>query len=295
MYRFLYGLLYLLSLLPWALLYTIGDGLYLLLYYIIGYRRKVVKSNLQMAFPEKSADERKRIEKAFYHNFIDQFIETLKMISITEEEVRKRCTGNRELIDQLPESIPNLIIVSAHFFNWEYANLINSLDKKDYTFLGVYMPVGNKAFDQIMLNMRSKFGAVLLPATNFRRHFLKYAKHKFTLGLIADQRPGDPSNAAWIPFFNILTPFVKGPERNAKASGSAVVFLHIEKRKRGHYYFDYQLVTTDPQSKPDGALTKQLIQLTEAAIRRQPSNYLWTHKRWKWTFNEQDHGHLVIK
>lgn len=250
--------------------------------------------NLSIAFPEKTEKERRRIAKDFYHNFLDSFIEMIKLVAIDESELRRRVTGNVEVINGLVGKVPNVSIVSAHFFNWEFANLAVSLETQ-FPLLTVYMPVKNKAFDKLMYNMRKKFGARLIPATNFRREFLQYARTDFSLGLVADQNPGDPMQAYWLPFFGKLTPFVKGPEKSSKANKSGVVFLHFYKVKRGHYKLDYTLVSTDPKSYADGALTKELVQLTEDAIRKTPSNYLWSHKRWKYEFHEEAHGKLVVK
>lgn len=261
---------------------------------MVGYRKDVVMHNLSIAFPEKAEKERVRIAKDFYHNFLDSFIEMIKLITINEKQFRKRITTNIEVVNELEGKVPNLAMVSAHFFNWEFANLATSLDSK-FPVLTVYMPVKNKSVDKLMYNMRSKFGSKLIAATNFRREFFPYARLNFGLGLIADQNPGNPGQAYWLPFFNRLTPFVKGAEKTSKANNSGVVFLHFYKIKRGFYKFDWQVVTTDPKSYGDGQLTKELVKLTEEAIRKTPSNYLWSHKRWKHQFQEEHHANLVVK
>ncbi|MDB5191529.1 MAG: KDO2-lipid lauroyltransferase, partial [Segetibacter sp.] len=296
-YHVLYGFFYLLSLLPWRVLYFISDCLYAVLYYVVGYRKQVVMHNLLLAFPEKTEAERLRIAKDFYHNFLDNFIEVIKLLHISEKEFRSRIKSNVEVLNALEGQVPNVAIASAHFFNWEYANLAISLESR-FQLLTVYMPVKNKAFDKLMYKMREKFGAKLIPATppaEFRKAFLQHARTSYALGLVSDQNPGNPNNAYWLPFFGRLTPFVKGAEKSAKSAKSGVVFLHFYKIKRGYYGFEYKLVTTDAKSYEDGQLTKELIRLTEAAIRRFPSNYLWSHRRWKWEYNEEAHGKLVVK
>jgi Kdo2-lipid IVA lauroyltransferase/acyltransferase len=294
MYHLIYGILYLLSLLPWRVLYFISDGFYLLLYYVIGYRRKVVMGNLQIAFPEKTEAERVGIAKKFYHNFLDNFIETIKLISITREGFKKRVSGNFEIFEELPEETTSVAIFSGHFFNWEFMNLGVALQTR-FFLISLYLPVKNKVFDKIMLKIRSKFGSTMISATDFRRQFIPHAKKKFILGLIADQNPGDPKFAYWVPFFGQPAPFVKGPEKSAKGNNSAVLFLNIYSKKRGYYQFDYKLLTTVPKSYTEGHLTKELISLTEDAIKQNPSNYLWSHRRWKWKFNEEEFGHLLVK
>jgi Kdo2-lipid IVA lauroyltransferase/acyltransferase len=294
MYYIIYGFLYLISLLPWRVLYFISDGVYRLLYYVIGYRRKVVMENLAIAFPEKTIKERTRIAKDFYHHFLDTFIETIKLLSVSEKTLRKRFTVNLDVVNSLYDTGQNLIIVSAHFFNWEVANMGTALDIK-YPLITVYMPIKNKAFDKLIYNLRTKVkNAILIPATSFRHHFLPYTKDRFALGLVADQNPGEPKSAYWVPFFGVPVPFVKGPEKMSKSNNAAVVYLHFHHIKRGHYNLHYQLVTTTPKAYADGTLTKELIRITEESIRRQPSDYLWSHRRWKWKFSDE-YQNLLVK
>lgn len=293
MYYIVYGFLYLISLLPWRVLYFISDGFYALLYYVIGYRKKIVMNNLSIAFPEKTEQERVRIAKEFYRNFLDTFIETIKMISVSENTLRKRFTANFEVVNDLYESGKNVQLVSGHFFNWEFGSLASSLLSK-YPFIAVYMPISNKIFERLMLNLRQKFGAIFLPATTFRQSFAPYASGRYALILVADQNPGNPNKAYWMPFFGKMAPFISGPEKGAKANNDAVVFAHFYREKRGYYKASLQLLTTEPNTYKEGALTKELIRLTEEAIRRKPSNYLWSHRRWKWEYKEE-FKHLVIE
>ena len=270
-----------------------ADNIYLLLYYVIGYRRKVVMGNLKIAFPEKTEEERVKIAKQFYRNFIDNFIETIKMFSMSENELMKRVTSNIEVVNALKGKVPNVAAVSGHFFNWE---LVNRLVSKEcaFTMLGVYMPIKSKVFEKIMYDLRSEYGTILIPANKFREEFIKYAKSSYLLGLIADQNPGDPTGAYWVPFFNRLTPFVKGPERGATANNSAVVFGTFSKKKRGYYHIEFELLTTDPKSFAPGQLTKLLIEKTEEAIRKNPSLYLWSHRRWKYEYNPELHSKGLV-
>jgi KDO2-lipid IV(A) lauroyltransferase len=264
------------------------------IYYIIGYRKGVVLSNLKIAFPEKTEKERIRIAKEFYHQFIDTFIETIKLLSVSEQSLKKRFTINLDTINALYESGQNLIIVSAHYFNWEIANMGTAFNLK-FPLVTAYFPIKNKAFDKLIYNLRKKFNSTnLIDATRFRHQFHPYAKGRFALGLVADQNPGDARFAYWVSFFGKLAPFVKGPEKMSRANNAAIAYLHFYPRKRGYYNLDYQLVTTDPKSYEEGALTKQLIQITEECIRKQPATYLWSHRRWKHEFKEE-YRSLVIE
>jgi Kdo2-lipid IVA lauroyltransferase/acyltransferase len=284
MYHLLYAVLYIFSLLPWRVLYLISDAAYLLVYYVVRYRRKVVADNLLNAFPEKSAAERKQIEKKFYKLFFDNFIEVIKLLFISEQSLKKRFTSNIEVMNNLVDTVPNVSLVSAHFFNWEFVNLAVSIQTR-FSLLTVYKPVDSPAFEKLMYNMRKKFGAKLIPSTHFTRGFIPHARTKYALGLVADQSPGDMRHVYWLPFFGRLTAFVKGPEKMSKSNKSAVVYLHFYRVKRGFYKLDFQLVTTDPNSYADGHLTRELVKITEEAIRRQPANYLWSHRRWKYPFD----------
>jgi KDO2-lipid IV(A) lauroyltransferase len=274
-------------------MYVMSDGLYVVIYYVIGYRKGVVNKNLSIAFPEKTDKERVRIAKDFYHNFLDTMVEIIKLISIDEKEFSKRITSNVHVLNDLNGKVPNVAIVCGHFFNWEIGNLAASRES-NFKLLSVYMPVASKPIDKIMYNMRRKFGGILIPATDFKNHFLKYVDSEYALGLIADQNPSDSRNAYWLPFFNKLTPFVKGPENNSKRNNSAVVFVNSAKPKRGYYHMNYTLVTTEPNSYPEGALTKEFIRLIEQSIINYPSNYLWSHRRFKHEFKEEEHGSLVV-
>ncbi len=293
MYYIIYGLLYALSLLPWRLLYILSDGIYLLVYYVIRYRRDVVMENLKIAFPEKTEAERTSIMKGFYKNFIDNFIETIKLFSITGEELNKRFTGNFEIVNDLYATGKKLQLHTAHFFNWEFA-LLGYANNIKYPLLTVYMPISNKILDRIFLNMRKRFGGHLIAATEFAKKFAGYSKQQYCLALVADQNPGTPENAYWTPFFGKMAPIVKGPERGAKVAGTAILMCNYYKVKRGYYRTDMVLLTTEPRSLPEGEITKKMIAFLEDTIRKYPSNYLWSHRRWKWEFDAEKYKKLVI-
>jgi KDO2-lipid IV(A) lauroyltransferase len=292
MYYLLYGFLYLFSLLPWRILYLLSDFVYSLLYYVFKYRRKVVMDNLQRAFPEKTALERVGIAKEFYHNFIDTFIETLKFLSISDQEFAKRISGNFEIFKDLYDSGQNVQIHSGHFFNWEYMNW--AVPKyAPYPFIGVYKQVSNKAIDKLILNLRQRYHSIMLSTYDFKTTFHQLAKGRYALGLYADQNPPNTGQSFWLPFFGKLTPFVTGPEKSARINNTAVVFVHHYKVKRGYYHADFTLVTTTPQDYGRGKLTRIYVDWLQECIRKKPFNYLWSHRRWKWEFREE-YRKLVI-
>ena len=296
MYFIIYPFFYLLSLLPYRVLYLIGDGVAFLLRKVIKYRVKVVDQNLAIAFPEKSMQERKQIAKAFYQQFTDSFLETIKLISISEKELNKRFTSNIQILNDLYKTGQSVQILTGHFFNWEFANL--SVSKNSiYPFVAVYMPLENKAFNKLIYNMRSRFGSVMIPATNFKSQFHQYITKgdPYALVLAADQNPGKPLQSYWVPFFGKLVPFVKGPEKGGKLNNAAQVFAHFYRVKRGYYHLDFELLTTTPNDYADGTFTAKFVKVLEEKIRQAPFNYLWSHRRWKYNYDAALHEKLLVK
>ena len=286
MYRIIYGLLYTASLLPMGILYGISDLAYLFIYYIMRYRRKVVADNMAQAFPDKSAVERTRIEKSFYQNFCDSFIETIKLISADEKFIRQRFYGDFSIFTYLHEKGKKCQIHSSHNFNWEYANLGLPLNIP-HTLLTVYMPIANKHLDKIFKTFRSKTGAVLLPATDMRNAILPHRNTTYALALVADQNPGDPKNAMWFHFLGKPAPFVKAPESGARRGNIPVVFCHFLREKRGYYRVYFKLAYEEPKDTMVGEITGRYVRYLEQVIRDNPTVWLWSHRRWKWDWKEE--------
>ena len=294
MYYIVYHIFYFFSLLPWFIIYRISDLLYFLTYYVLGYRKEVVMNNLAIAFPEKSEKERIRIAKEMYKRLIDTFLETLKALSISKEELNKRFQANYEVVNDLYESGQNVQLHGGHFFNWEYTNLAYCLNIK-YPFTGVYYPLSNKIFDKIMYDLRSKFGSILIPAPTFNRQFLKIAKGRYVLTLGGDQNASNLGAAYWLPLFGKMAPFVTGLERMAVAKDTAIVMCTTYRVKRGYYKSEFSLFTTQPSTLPQGAITIGFRDYLENQIRLRPENYLWTHKRWKHQFDPNKFAEMVLE
>jgi KDO2-lipid IV(A) lauroyltransferase len=286
MYYVVYGLFYFISLLPLKILYLLSDFVYFLIYYVVGYRKKVVYSNLKLAFPKKSDKERKKIAKRFYHNFSDSFIETIKLFSANEKFIRKRFYGDFSVLDYLFEKGKRCQLHSSHNFNWEYANLGIPLNLK-HQLLTVYMPIENKTFEKIFKKLRRKTGAILLPATNLRKAIIPYRNTVYALALVADQNPGVPDSAYWINFLNKPAPFVKGPESGARRGNIPVVFTYFLKEKRGYYRIYNVLAEENPANTKPGELTLKYVRFLEEMIRKNPDVWLWSHRRWKWDWKEE--------
>ena len=294
MYKLVYAFFYLLSLLPWRIAYIVSDFVAFLLQYIIRYRKQVIDKNLTIAFPKKSVLERKKIATKFYRNFTDSFIETIKLISISTAEFEKRFTSNVEVLNQLHETGQAVQIMAGHFFNWEFANWGVAKYGK-YPFIAVYMPLSNPYINNIVLKMRERFGSIMIPATQFKTQFHKYANQgNYAMALAADQNPGNPLSAYWVPFFGRLTPFVKGPEKGALLNNTAQVFVHFYRVKRGYYHSEYEVMTTSPNYFKDGQLTALFVKILEEKIKAKPANYLWSHRRWRYEYDASKHEKLVV-
>lgn len=287
MYYIVYGLLYLMSLLPMPVLYLFSDFAYILLYYIIGYRKKVIMDNLMIAFPQKNHDERKQIARAFYKNFVDNFIETIKLFSAGKQFLQKHyAIENPEMYEQFREQGRKCQLHLGHNFNWELANIAMPFFTL-YAFIVVYMPIKNKIFDRLFIRLRSGTGSVLLPATQMSRAIISYRNTLYMLALVADQAPGSPSNAYWLHFFGRPTPFVRGPERGARIGNIPVLFGYFHKIKRGHYRARLELGSDNPALLPEGELTRRYIDFLERCIAEQPALYLWSHRRWKYAWKDE--------
>lgn len=283
MYYLIYGFLYLLSLLPMPILYLLADGIHFLVYRVFGYRVKVVMQNLEIAFPEKTIKERKAIARKFYRNLIDTFVEMIKMLSASDSFLQKRFSGNWEILNQLYDSGRAIQVHMGHTFNWEWGNYIAST-KLLYKFLGVYMPVKNKAMDRLFLKMRGRGGTVLIPATPSRTFIASFNAHRNTqylIGLAADQSPGDPTRAYWLNFFGKPTAFVTGPEKGARVRNLPVFFCYISKPRRGYYHIVFTMAEEHPADLQEGELTVRFARYLEEVIGLFPDMWLWSHRRWK--------------
>jgi len=286
MYYLTYSLLYLLSLLPMPVLYLFSDGIYFLLYYVFGYRKKVVMVNLEIAFPEKSVKERTAIAKKFYRNFVDNFIETIKLLSAGSEWIKKHFVMDSDPFHPIYLSGRKCQLHLGHNFNWEIANVAMPYYTQ-FSFLVVYMPIKNKVVDRLFMHLRTRTGSVMLPATDMRTAMVPWRNTQYLLTLVADQAPGDVSRAYWLNFFGRPTPFVRGPESGARIGNIPVIFTQLYKVKRGYYHAYLEMGAENPASLPEGELTRRYIRFLEKAIRQHPDMWLWSHRRWKWEWKEE--------
>lgn len=284
MYYVVFGLFYLLSLLPLRVLYLFSDLGYVLVYHVFGYRKKVVMQNLAIAFPEKTEVERVRIARGFYRNFLDTLIETIKFFSASKRFFQKRTSGDFSIVNEVYKEGRPIQVHLGHNFNWELMNLAVAPDLPGNV-LAVYLPLRNKLFNRLFLYMRTRFGTHLIAATKMRADMLPFRGKQYIIGLIADQSPPRGDAAYWINFFNKPTGFIRGPERAARRNNFPVIFCHFTKPKRGYYEYHAELAAMDPSSLPEGELTRRYARYLERVMREHPDMWLWSHRRWKyeWT------------
>lgn len=287
-YHILFFLLYLLSLLPMRLLYLLSDGLFFPLFHIVKYRRKVVEKQLDECFPEKSMQERRAIERQFYHFFCDYLVEVIKLFSISKKEMMRRMkfVGIEQVREELKDK-KFCFLYLGHYCNWEYiASLSYWLPEIHCG--QIYHRIYNQAFDELFLKLRGQFGgeSILMKDTLRRILTLRNQEKKVMIGFIADQLPKWENMHHWTTFLNHDSSFFIGAERIAKQVDAALYYVDVERVKRGYYQVRFRLMTLHPKEFPDYELTDQYARLLEESIRRQPAYWLWTHKRWKRTKEE---------
>lgn len=280
MYYLIFGILYLFSLLPMAVLYLLSDFAYFLIYRVFRYRKDVVMNNLENALPGKTPEERKRIAAKFYRNFCDNWIETIKLLSISKEAMNKRTTGNFEVFNKLHGMGKAVQLNLGHFFNWEIMTLHAGINQP-FTFLTVYLPQSNKIMNRLIIYIRGRWGNPLIPSTDMARAIIPWRKKQYLIALGADQSPLDSENAYWLYFLNRPTGFAKGSEKYARGQNIPVVMMTTTRPRRGRYHFEYFLLCEDIKLLPEGELIRRYVHHLEKNIHLQPDLYLWSHKRWK--------------
>lgn len=285
-YYLLYGLVYSLSLLPFWLLYLLSDGLYLLIYYIARYRRKIVWKNLSSSFPEKSATELKRIEQQFYHWFCDYIFETFKLLSISDKAVLRHIEfrGTEEM-EKCFDKGQDCGAILGHYCNWEWLSATGlAFSHYPDAVMGlIYHPLYNENFDRLFIDIRSAHGGQCIPKKDILRHLVgcKRDGRHYLFGYISDQLPKWENMHLWIDFLNHDTPVFTGAERIMRKVNDAVFYVDMERPRRGKYICTFRLITAEAAKEQEFDITRRFYELLEENIRRQPALYLWTHNRWK--------------
>ena len=299
MTKAIYCLFYAISLLPFRLLYVLADIECFMLYHVIRYRRGVVRRNLVTSFPDKSEQEIVQIEKRFYHWFCDYFFEAVKLLSISDAELRRRFTIiNSEEVEQCFKEGQDVAAILGHYCNWEWLSCVGmNLPFERETGL-IYHPLRNKAFDYLFRKLRShEKHSRVIPKQDILRYVVSRKKEgiRNICGYISDQGPKWKNIHLWLPFLNHEhTPVFTGGERIMRKMNNAVFYVEMSRPKRGYYTATYKLITrTSTTLEPDG-ITRRFFQMLEQTIRREPAYYLWSHNRWKRTKEEFDRRFQVV-
>jgi KDO2-lipid IV(A) lauroyltransferase len=240
--------------------------------------------NLELAFPEKTTEERTTIARAFYKNLLDSFIETIKLVSASKRFLEKRITANWDVLEPFYNSGKSCQLHLGHTFNWEWGQHVLASRTK-YQILVVYMPISNPVFEKLMYYLRTRHGNKFIAASQMGKSMETFKDQQYLLGLVADQSPGRLESAYWTNFFGRPTAFVSGPEKGARSKNIPVFFTSIIKPKRGYYHAVLKVATEDPCSLKEGELTLLYAQYMENAIRANPEMWLWSHRRWKYGWN----------
>ena len=281
-YIILYPLIWIISKSSFRLIYLFSDFLYLILYHVISYRKKLVRKNLALALPEKTFLERKIIEKKYYKHLSDLFLESFKSLNISEVDIKKRYSfKNIELLDELYKKKKNIILMGGHYASWEWFFIIDRLT--DYRINAIYKKLSNKYFDSLIKKIRSKYNGNLISTKNTFKEILKNTKLKGLniYGFASDQSPKKNKATYWNNFLNNFVPFHTGAEVIAKKYDMAVVYMNVEKLKRGYYLASFELITDKPKKYKDFKITEDFIKLLENQIFKAPEYYTWTHNRFK--------------
>ena len=259
--------------------------LYLLLYYSIPYRKKVIRQNIERSFPGLSQMEQTKIIKGFYHNLCDILVEGIKGFTITEKDLRERYVFvNPEVMNDLYEKGQDVVSVGAHYANWEWGIIAAPLQLK-HKLYAFYTPLSNKPIDAYMRKNRKKWGTELVPSREVKRVFSAQNDKPATYFFGADQSPSNPRGSHWLKFLNQDTACMKGPEFFARRYKLPVVYFDVQRVKKGYYTVTLKVLEADPVNTVSGEITENYMHTLEQLVLNKPEDYLWSHRRWKHSKN----------
>lgn len=275
--------LYLLSILPFRVLYILSDGLYIIIYHVIGYRKKVVVQNLKNSFPDKTEIEINILCKKFYRYFCDLILESLKTLTASRQQVKEHVVFSEaavEVFKKYNESKQSIVLVMGHMGNWELAGAGFSQLLNSPPLYILYHPLSNKKFDGLVYHMRTRLGNKLYAMNEALRGMLRDRDKVTATAFIADQTPS-PEGAYWTTFLHQETPVFKGTEKLATKLNYPILYVSVFRPKRGIYSVDLELLTDNPKSCQENDISEMHTRRLEKDILKQPEIWLWTHRRWK--------------
>ncbi len=281
-YILIYPILWIVSMLPFRILYFVSDLLYILMYYVIGYRKKVVKENLNLVFPNKSEAELRIILKRFYHHLCDMIVESIKSMNISIGSMKSRYKfNNLDIITDYEKQNKSIILMCAHYGSWEWIFILQTYTT--HRSYAIYKRLQNKYFDRLVKSIRARYNSYLI-TTKETFSVMEEARKKGILsmsGFASDQSPKKGKARYWADFMGINVPVHTGAEALAKKLDMPIVFFSVKRMKRGYYEATFQTLAEKPKSFKDYDITDRFLKLVEAQINEAPEYYLWTHNRWK--------------
>ncbi len=290
LYYIIFALAYLISLLPFRVLYALSDFFYLIVYRLVGYRRRLVAKNLRDSFPEKSQDELNDIERKFYHWFCDYAVESIKLISISPESLMRHLVfTNTDAIHRLFAENRSVALYVGHYCNWEWiTSLPLWFPSNERCYGQIYHPLENKTFDRLFLYLRQRMGSGCIPMAETMRRIWEYKSQGklMMIGYICDQVPFWNNIHHWCQFLNHDTPVLTGTERIVRKYNHVPVYIDMKRIRRGYYEADMRIMTLEPKKLKEFEVTDIYFRLLEQSIRQAPQYWLWTHNRWKRTREE---------
>ncbi len=281
-YLIVYPFLWCISILPFRLLYVLSDFVYLIVYYVIGYRKKTVRENLALALPNLSDAERLIIEKKSFQHLCDMFLEMIKTMTISKKEISERFVfTNLEVYQKLEEQDKSIAMMLAHYASYEWVISMNSYIR--FSGYAIYKKIANPYFDKLVRDIRSRFNAFLITTKETVTYIIKNKNNNLLsiYGFASDQSPKVSSAFHWQKFMGIEVPVHTGAEMLSKKYDMNVIFLKVKKIKRGYYEASFEVLSENVQKVPDYEITDKFLKLVEQQIYEAPEFYLWTHKRWK--------------
>ncbi|WP_292889547.1 lysophospholipid acyltransferase family protein [Nonlabens sp.] len=286
----IYPILWIISRLPFPIVYVLSDFFYFITYYIIGYRKEIIKNNLRIAFPNKDEKEITRLAKKSTQHFCDIFIEMIKSMGMSKMSMKKRfLCKNPETVNAFAKAKRPLIVMFGHQASYEWTMVLDEV--LDYKVYAIYKPLKNKRWNTLIVNIRKKFNSELVAMKEATAAMKESAEKEAALfALVADQSPMAGRAQYFTNFFNVPSAVFKGAERIAREHQTAVVFLRVTKVKRGYYETEFVNITTNGAETKDWQITDTFFQLLEEQIIKQPEYYLWSHKRWKSTLENTKHA-----
>ena len=297
LYNLLRGLWYLLSLLPFRVLYLLSDFFFLIIYRVLRYRVKIVRNNLETSFPEKSEEELRSIERKFYHCLCDYFVETVKVMTLSKRQMQRRMVFKGvEKLDECVAEGQSCAVYLGHIFNWEWITSLPLWVSPKARCGQLYHSLENPVFDRLFLQLRERWGSECIALVDILRKTVEYKQKKqpSIIGYIGDQVPHWNNIHHWRQFLNHDTPVMTGAERIIVKNRQAIFYVEMTRKKRGYYEAEFKLITRNPEQLKEFEATDIYHQMLETTIRRRPELWLWSHNRWKRTREEFNRRFQVV-